>query len=66
MFHGTELVATHARSREPHARIVDPAHFAGLWKRIDAEERSPAPDQSLAELGRSLNDYADVIAAEAS
>jgi len=26
-----ELVATHARSREPHARIVNPAHFEAAF-----------------------------------
>lgn len=30
VFHGTELVATHARSSEPFARMVDVAHYAGL------------------------------------
>lgn len=66
VFHGTELVATHSRSREPHARVADPAHFEGLWRKNNDEKGSPGQDQSLAELGRSLNDYADVIAAEAS
>jgi hypothetical protein len=32
IFHGTDLVTTHARSREPFARIVEPAHLAGLWR----------------------------------
>src|SRR5687767_5774053 len=30
IFHGAELVATHARSTEPFARVVDVAHYAGL------------------------------------
>ena len=32
IFHGADLVATHARSREPFARVVEPAHVAGLWR----------------------------------
>jgi hypothetical protein len=58
IFHGTTVVATHARSVEPFARVVDPVHFAGLW-------RSPAvpleATASLAALGRDLADYAAVV-----
>src|ERR1700704_56089 len=32
VFHGTGLAATHARSLEPYARVIDPTHFAGLWR----------------------------------
>lgn len=59
VFRGTERVATHARSTEPHARVEDPAHRVGLW-------RSPAetPDRAtLAALGRSLAAYEAVVAA---
>ena len=60
MFRGrSSWPRTHAP--RAHARIVDPAHLAGLCKKKDAEERSPAPDQCLAEVGRSLSDYKDVI-----
>jgi transposase len=58
IFHGTELVATHARSTEPFARIVNPQHYAGLW-RVDPET---VPTPSLAVLGRDLADYAAIIA----
>ena len=58
IFHGTTLVATHARSREPYARVMDPVHVAGLWR--VAPDASPAV-ASLAPLGRSLEDYADAI-----
>jgi transposase len=58
IFHGTTVVATHARSLEPFDRVVDPVHFAGLW-------RSPAvpleATASLAALGRDLADYAAVV-----
>lgn len=33
IFDGTKEVARHRRSSEPHARIVDAAHFNGLWRR---------------------------------
>ncbi|HTY04474.1 MAG TPA: IS21 family transposase [Rhodocyclaceae bacterium] len=58
IFHGTELVATHARSTEPFARVVNPQHYAGLW-RVDT---APVPGASLAPLGRDLADYAAIIA----
>jgi transposase len=55
--HGTDLVATHRRSREPFARVIDPAHYAGLWRATVA-----SPTTALAGLGRDLGDYAAVIA----
>jgi transposase len=57
IFHGTELVATHARSTEPFARVVDVAHYAGLWRATPHE----APTPGLAVLGRALADYAAVV-----
>lgn len=58
IFHGTHLVATHARSREPFARIVEPAHLAGLWR--VTTPREPV-DATLSALGRSLAEYAAVV-----
>jgi transposase len=58
IFHGTTVVATHVRSREPFDRIVDPAHFAGLWRPAPAPG---APAGALAALGRDLADYAAVL-----
>jgi transposase len=58
IFHGTELIARHARSTEAYARVVNPQHYAGLW-RVNADA-VPAP--TLAELGRALSEYADVVA----
>jgi transposase len=58
VFVGVERVAHHRRSSEPHARVVDSAHFEGLWR------RSPAPvvtGGALEALGRSLADYEAVI-----
>jgi transposase len=59
IFHGPTLVATHRRSREPHARVLDPAHVAGLWRVSAAIEPSSAA--TLASYGRSLADYDAVI-----
>ena len=60
IFHGTTLVATHVRCGEPFARVIDPAHYAGLWRApaLDA----PAATPTLALLGRDLTEYAAVIA----
>jgi transposase len=63
IFHGTTLVATHGRSHEPFARVVDPTHWAGLW-RVPATEvvDGPAvPASALSALGRTLDDYAAAI-----
>jgi transposase len=54
IFHGTTVVATHARSLEPFERIVDPGHFVGLWRPMTAPVAATA---SLAALGRDLADY---------
>jgi transposase len=60
IFHGTTLVATHARSFEPFAWVIDPAHYAGLWRVPAADEPIAAP--ALALLGRDLTEYAAVVA----
>ena len=60
IFHGVDLVATHARSTEPFARVVNPTHYAGLW-RVDTV---PAPTPSLALLGRDLGEYAAIVAGD--
>ena len=57
IFHGTQLVATHARSTEPFARVVDVAHYAGLWRSALDDASTPG----LALLGRDLADYAAVV-----
>jgi transposase len=59
IFHGRTLVATHARSLEPFARVIDPAHYAGLWRVPTPETAAAAP--SLALLGRDLTEYAAVV-----
>jgi len=59
VFHDGVEVANHARSLEPHARVVDHAHFDGLWRR--AHDVRDASGDQLERLGRSLDDYAAVI-----
>jgi transposase len=60
IFHGTALVATHARSREPFARVVEPAHLAGLWRVTTSLE---PVDSALSAFGRSLTEYEAVVGA---
>jgi transposase len=61
IYSGADLVATHARSREPHTSVIDFAHYRGLWR-----EPSQPPDaerpRALEALGRSLADYEAVLA----
>lgn len=59
IFHGAEVVAVHGRSFEPYARVIDPRHFDGLWRRPQSEV--VAISEPLASMGRSLADYAAVI-----
>lgn len=62
IYDGPRLVATHRRSREPYARIVDPAHVRGLWRVVSSAPVASAPAPSpLEQLGRSLREYAAVI-----
>src|SRR3954470_8456025 len=59
ILHGATVIATHARSREPFARVIDPTHFAGLWRAAVTPGEQPA--ESLITLGRDLADYAAVV-----
>lgn len=65
IFRGAEEVASHIRSREPHARVVKPEHWEGLWRR-PSEATAPAASSTngLAALGRTLDVYAAAIAAD--
>ena len=54
VFDGTQMVARHKRSSEPHQRVVDKSHFEGLC-RVTTSERGAVADHPFA---RSLDDYA--------
>ena len=57
IFDGTEVVARHRRSFEPHTKVVIASHFDGLWRR---PEEVVVPLSTLP-TGRTLADYAAVI-----
>jgi transposase len=59
IFHGTALVAQHPRSSEPFARVIDPEHYAGLW-RVPTALDAPVPS-ALALGGRDLREYAAIV-----
>ena len=61
IFQGALLIATHGRSTEPFTRVVDPAHYEGLWRRPTEQSDRSAPS-SLACLGRDLTAYAVIVA----
>lgn len=63
IFHGVELVAVHARSLEPHARVLDTKHYSGLWRSPAADVPEAAPG-GLAAYGRSLRDYEAALTLE--
>jgi transposase len=58
ILHGPMVVATHPRSQEPYARVIDAVHFAGLWRPATAQVASAG---TLAALGRNLADYDAVV-----
>jgi transposase len=62
IFHVGVLVATHARSNEPHARVIDPAHWKGLWRTAVPEPRTA----TLAVEGRGLAAYVEAVEGRAS
>lgn len=62
IFDGADIVARHARCLEPHRRVVDPAHFEGLCRVTTSDRIITTP---LAPYGRSLDDYAAVVAGAA-
>lgn len=61
----TRLVASHVRNFEPHAIVVDPAHHASLWRKLQRHQAEQPPTLAapsiLASYGRSLSDYASVL-----
>jgi hypothetical protein len=65
IFHGTAQVAQHERSFEPYARVIDPAHYEGLWRARDVASAPATPSGGLEALGRSLDVYAAIVGEEA-
>jgi transposase len=67
VFRGTEVIAEHARSREPYAVVADSTHFDGLWRAPSVARSEPEPaDQAAVEtFGRTLDDYAAIVGGEA-
>jgi transposase len=63
IYHGVELVAMHVRSLEPHSRVVDKAHYAGIWRSLSppAVDDAASTASPLAALGRTLDDYARIV-----
>jgi transposase len=69
IYRGSELVATHHRSSEPHALVVERTHFAGLWRPADAappHDPSGGVEGALEALGSSLSAYEAAVAGGAS
>jgi transposase len=64
IFYGQAVVARHARSFEPHSKVIDPAHYEGLWRPATQTEAPPSGGKQLAEYGRSLAEYAAVVEGE--
>ena len=58
VYDGTDIVARHARCAEPHRRVVDAAHFAGLCRVTTTDRVVTTP---LAPYGRSPADYAAAV-----
>jgi len=56
IYSGAELVATHARTIEPHTSVIDFAHYRGLWRAPPQVPAAESP-RALEALGRSLADY---------
>lgn len=59
IYRGGEVVAEHARCHEPHTKVLEPSHRAGLWR---SRTETTAPS-NLASFGRDLSAYEDVIRA---
>ena len=63
IYFGCDEVALHRRSREPYARIVDPSHLDGLYRRSSSPviPIADTDDDLLTSTGRGLADYAAVV-----
>ena len=62
ILHGATVVASHRRSQEPFARVIDAAHFAGLWRPKASPRTSTGAHRAL---GRELAEYGAILAGAA-
>jgi transposase len=59
IFYDGQEVARHRRSSEPHARVIEPSHYEGLWRVVPSTaEEAPPPVETF---GRSLAEYAAIV-----
>jgi hypothetical protein len=61
VYDGEQVVARHRRGTEPYQRIVDPAHFVGLYRRDVSFEEVACDEVAVSPYGRSLDAYAEFV-----
>src|SRR5512135_1328619 len=54
-------IANHARCREPHSMVRNPAHFDGLFRRMANTQVSASPAPSTSPVRRPLSIYAELV-----
>lgn len=54
-------IANHARCREPHTMVRNPAHFEGLFRRLADAQAVASPVPSTNPVGRPLAIYAELV-----
>lgn len=54
-------IAKHARCREPHALVRNPAHFEGLFRRMTETQAPASPAPSANPVCRPLSIYAELV-----
>ena len=54
-------IANHARCREPHSLVRNPAHFEGLFRRMASTQASTSPSPSTNPVCRPLSIYAELV-----
>src|SRR3954447_9547423 len=54
-------IAKHARCHEPHALVRNPAHFEGLFRRVDGSQDSASSAPAANPVCRPLSTYAELV-----
>jgi hypothetical protein len=54
-------IAKHARCREPHALVRNPAHFEGLFRRMTGAQEPASSPLSVNPVCRPLSVYAELV-----